>query len=180
MSVMLRAGLLMLLTVPTQALALSCTLSFDVTITHGIGRYPPGTALQGSARFETRGSFRQEGGATAHLATGTMTLDGQITGRLWTVITTSRAQAADLVGLYALDVEGLSFVGQAFTGPMAITLYGARGSWPHDRPPITQAEWDSLRLRRVFQLHAPASADMLGGDITALDATCLDFAPGDP
>lgn len=175
---MLRAGLALLLTVPTQALALSCTLSFGVTVTHGIGRYPPGTALQGSARFETRGSFRQEGGATAHLATGTMTLDGQITGRLWTVITTSRTEAADLVGLYALDVEGLTFVGQDFTGPMAITLYGDPGSWPHDRPPIGQAEWDSLDLRRVFQLHAPASSDMLGGDIVALTADCLDSPAG--
>jgi len=177
---MLRACLAFLLTMPTQALAMSCTLSFGVTITHGIGRYPPGTTLQGSAAFETHGSFRQEGGATAHLATGTMTLDGQITGRLWTVITTSRTQAADLVGLYALDVEGLHFVGQDFTGPMAITLYGPRGSWPHDRPPITQDEWDSFQLRRVFQLHAPTSSDMLGGDIAALDAACLDSAPSAP
>ena len=87
---------------------------------------PPCTAPPRSRRAAagTRGSFRQEGGATAHLATGTMTLDGQITGRLWTVITTSRTEAADLIGLYALDVEGLHFVGQNFTGPMAITLYG--------------------------------------------------------
>ncbi len=177
---MLRACLVFLLTVPTQALALSCTISFGVTVTHGIGRYPPGTALHGTAEFATRGSFRQEGGATAHLATGTMTLDGQITGRLWTVITTSRTQAADLIGLYAQDVEGLSFVGQDFTGPMAITLFGRRGSWPHDRPPVTQAEWDSLDLRRVFQLHAPTSPDMLGGDITGLDAACLDSARNAP
>lgn len=171
---------ILLLFLPSQALALTCAITFDVRVTHGIGRYPPGTALHGTAAFETRGSFRQEGGATAHLATGTMTLDGQITGRLWTVITTSRTEAADLIGLYALDVEGLHFVGQNFTGPMAITLYGEPGSWPHDRPPITQAEWDSLQLRRVFQLHAPASADMLGGDITALDAACLDSALSAP
>jgi len=164
-------ALVMLMT-PAAAQALSCSLTFSVIVTHGIGPHPPGTELRGTAQFETHDSFRQEGGATAHLATGTMTLDGQIAGRLWTLITTSRTVAADLVGLYAVDVEGLSFVGQDFRGPMAITLYGDPGSWPHDRPPITQSEWDSLDLRRVFQLHAPDSSDMLGGDIVDLRATC--------
>ena len=167
----------LLLLVPAPALALSCDLSFSVTVTHGIGPYPPGTELQGTATFETHNSFRQEGGATAHLATGTMTLEGQITGRLWTLITTSRTVAADLIGLYALDVEGLSFMGQEFRGPMAITLYGDPGSWSHERPPISQQEWDSLDLRRVFQLHAPDSSDMLGGDIASLTADCVDSAP---
>jgi len=172
---MLRYALpLLLLWFSGPALALTCTMSFSVHITHGIGPYPPGTELQGTAGFETLRSFRQEGGATAHLATGTMELDGHITGRLWTLITTSRTIAADLVGLYALDVEGLTFVGQDFRGPMAITLYGDPGSWPHARPPVTQAEWDSLTLRRSFQLHAPDSSDMLGGDITDLQATCVD------
>jgi hypothetical protein len=105
-----------------------------------------------------------------------MMLEGQITGRLWTLITTSRTVAADLIGLYALDVEGLSFMGQEFRGPMAITLYGDPGSWPHERPPISQQEWDSLDLRRVFQLHAPDSSDMLGGDIASLTADCVDSA----
>lgn len=170
---MLRLTLL-LFCLPAPAMALACSLGFSVSVTHGIGPYPPGTVLDGTAEFETHRSFRQEGGATAHLATGTMTLEGQITGRLWTLITTSRTVAADLVGLYALDVEGLSFIGQDFRGPMAITLYGDPGSWPHARPPISQAEWDSLDLRRVFQLHAPDSSDMLGGDITALVAECVD------
>lgn len=170
---MLRIAFLLIL-LPCQALALTCTITYSVHVTHGIGPYPPGTDLQGTAEFETLRSFRQEGGATAHLATGTMGLDGHITGRLWTLITTSRSTAADLVGLYALDVEGLTFIGQEFRGPMAITLYGNPGSWPHERPPQTQAEWDSLDLRRVFILHASNSQDMLGGDITALDAECAE------
>jgi hypothetical protein len=129
--------------------------------------------LEGGADFEILRSFRQEGGATAHLATGQMVLDGNITGRLWTLITTSRNQAADLVGIYAVEVEGLSFVGVDFSGPMAITLFGDPGSWPHERPPINQEEWDSLTLRRAFQLHAHGQ-DMLGGDITRLTADCDD------
>lgn len=172
---MLRYALpLLFLWLSGPALALTCTISFSVHITHGIGPYPPGTDLQGRAEFQTLRSFRQEGGATAHLATGTMSLEGNITGRLWTLITTSRTVAADLVGLYAVDVEGLSFIGQEFQGPMAIVLYGRPGSWPYQRPPITQEEWDSLTLRRTFQLHAPNSSDMLGGDITSLLATCVD------
>ena len=170
--------LVLLWSAPAQSMV--CDIAFDVRITHGIGPYPPGVELQGTARFETLRSFRQEGGATAHLATGTMGLDGHITGRLWTLITTSRTVAADLVGLYALDVEGLSFVGQDFRGPMAITLYGDPGSWPHERPPITQEEWDSLTLRRSFQLHAPDSSDMLGGDITRLEADCSSEAGSAP
>ncbi|WP_071673098.1 hypothetical protein [Nioella nitratireducens] len=176
---MLRAAILLIL-LPAKAIALTCSLTFSVHVTHGIGTYPPGTDLQGAAQFETLRSFRQEGGATAHLATGTMSLDGHITGRLWTLITTSRTVAADLVGLYALDVEGLSFVGQEFRGPMAITLYGDPGSWPYARPPISQEEWDSLTLRRVFQLHAPDSNDMLGGDVTALTASCIDSPEEQP
>ncbi len=160
-------------------MALTCTLTFDVVITHGIGPYPPGTVVQGEAQFETIRSFRQEGGATAHLATGTMELDGHITGRLWTLITTSRTNAADLIGVYAVEVEGLSFVGQEFRGPMAITLYGDPGSWPYDRPPETQEEWDSLTLRRSFQLHAAESRDMLGGDILRLTADCVDSSAPD-
>lgn len=159
------------------ALALSCAISFDMQVTRGIGPYPPGTLLSGTARFEIVRSFRQEGGATAHLANGIMELDGNITGRLWTLITTSRTEAADLVGIYAVDVVGLNFVGQDFRGPMAITLYGDPGSWPHDRPPVSQQEWDSLTLRRSFQLHAPDTQDMLAGDITRLTATCVDSAP---
>jgi hypothetical protein len=175
---MLRCGIILsALLWSSSATAMVCDIAFDVQITHGIGPYPPGVELHGTAQFETLRSFRQEGGATAHLATGTMGLDGHITGRLWTLITTSRTIAADLVGLYALDVEGLSFVGQDFRGPMAITLYGDPGSWPHARPPITQEEWDSLTLRRSFQLHAPDSSDMLGGDITSLLATCVDSDP---
>lgn len=173
-------ALLALTLLPSPALALTCALSFDITVTQGIGPYPPGTTLTGEAQFRTVRSFRQEGGATGHLATGSMTLDGNIAGRLWTLITTRRTQAADLVGVYAVDVEGLEFAGQEFTGPMAITLYGDPGSWGHDRPPITQDEWDSLDLRRVFILHASNSQDMLGGDVTRLDATCVDSdAPQD-
>lgn len=165
---------LILALIPNLASALSCEIVYEVTVTRGIGPYPPGTVLQGEAQFETHSSIRQEGGATAHLASGRMALEGNISGRLWTLITTSRDHSADLVGIYAVEVEGLNFVGQEFRGPMAITLYGEPGSWPHDRPPLEQAEWDSLQLRRSFQLHAPDSRDMLGGDITALEATCVD------
>jgi len=166
--------LALLLTLPTAAQALRCEINYEVTVTHGIGPHRPGAVLTGEAHFETQRSFRQEGGATAHLATGRMALDGNISGRLWTLITTSRDHNADLVGLYAVEVEGLSFVGQEFRGPMAITLYGEPGSWPHNRPPVTQPEWDSLTLRRTFQLHAPDSRDVLSGDITALAAVCVD------
>lgn len=167
----------LLLCLPQAAAALSCAIEFDVVVTQGIGPYPPGTTLTGEARFDTLRTFRQEGGATGHLATGSMVLDGHIAGRLWTLITTRRTHSADLVGIYAVDVEGLSFAGQEFTGPMAITLYGDPGSWTHDRPPITQQEWDSLDLRRVFILHASNSRDMLGGDVTRLTATCVDSPP---
>ena len=175
---MFRHGLFLIaLLWSSAATAMVCDIAFEVRVTHGIGPYPPGVDLHGTAQFETLRSFRQEGGATAHLATGTMGLEGNSSGRLWTLLTTSRTVAADLVGLYALDVEGLTFIGQEFRGPMALTIYGPPGSWPHERPPITQAEWDSLTLRRTFQLHAPNSSDMLGGDVTALTATCVDSDP---
>ena len=161
---------------PALAQPVACDLTFDLVVTQGIGPYPPDTALTVTAQFETVRSFRQEGGATGHLATGTMVLDGDIAGRLWSVITTSRDQAANLIGLYAVDVEGLTFVGQEYRGPMTVTLYGEAGMWPYERPPITQEEWDSFNLRRSFLLHSIESRDWLAGDITSLTAACVDSA----
>lgn len=152
--------------------AQTCALEFIVTVTQGVGLIPPGTELPGSARFTTSGrSFRQEGGSTAHLATGHMTIGDGITGPIWTLITTSRGHAADLVGVYANHIEGLSFAGQNFEGPMALTLFGAPGSRPDASPPTTQAEWDQMDLRRAFSLHAHG-ADMLAGDVLDLAVDC--------
>ena len=106
----------------------------------------------------------------AHYATGQMTIGDGITGRVWTLITTSRGSAADLTGVYAYEVEGLSFAGQDFDGPMALTLFGAPGTRPTTTPPVTQGEWDAMNLRRSFTLHA--DADMLAGDVVDLTATC--------
>ncbi|MBL4626499.1 MAG: hypothetical protein JKY00_00390 [Roseicyclus sp.] len=165
------------------ATALTCTLNFTIEITQGVGTIRPGTHLPGFAEFTTDGrSFRQEGGSTSHLATGTMTIGdgtgggigtggGEIGGPIWTLITTSRSNAADLVGVYAHHIEGLSYGGLDYEGPMALTLYGAPGSRPEAVPPTTQAEWDGLDLRRAFMLHAPG-ADMLAGDVLGLTVEC--------
>lgn len=166
--------LLLLALIPAPAFALTCTLQFDLVVTQGIGPYPPGTNLVVDAEFDTQGTMRQEGGATGHLATGTMVLDGDIRGRIWALISTSRPHAANLIALYAVDVEGLTFVGQEFRGPMTLTLYGDPGGWPYDRPPITQEEWDSFDLRRSFLLHSIQSRDWLAGDIGSVTASCVD------
>lgn len=156
---------------PLPAAALTCTLEFTVEITRGVGDIRPGTQIEGRADFTTQGSFRQEGGSTAHLATGEMRLGESITGPVWTLITTSRDNSADLVGVYAHNVTGFSFAGITFEGPMALTLYGRPGTRPAPTPPVTQEEWDSLTLRRSFQLHAHGR-DMLAGDVVNLIADC--------
>lgn len=158
------------------AAAQSCTLNFTIEVTQGVGTIRPGTHLPGFAEFTTDGrSFRQEGGSTSHLATGTMTIGdgtgGEIGGEIWTLITTSRSNAADLVGVYAHRIEGLSYGGLEYEGPMALTLYGSPGSRPEAVPPTTQAEWDGLDLRRAFMLHAHG-ADMLAGDVLGLTVEC--------
>lgn len=133
---------------------------------------PPGTTLQGRADYTVEGrSIRQEGGTTAHLATGRMVLGDTIAGPIWTLITTSNSPTADLMGVYARDVEGLSFAGTVFEGPMALTLFGLPGTRPTPAPAVTQAEWDRLNLRRAFSLHADGQ-DMLAGDVTALSVDC--------
>ncbi len=163
--------LIALLCAPAAATAQTCTLSFTIEVTRGVGLIPPGTQLPGSAQFTTDGrTFRQEGGSTAHLARGLMTIGDGISGPIWTLITTSRGHAADLIGVYANDVEGLSFAGQDFEGPMALTLFGPSGTRASTAPPVTQAEWDEMDLRRSFSLHA--DADMLAGDVLDLTAEC--------
>jgi hypothetical protein len=163
---------LLLLVMPALAAAETCRLAFTVEVTQGVGLIQPGARLEGEARFTTPGrSIRQEGGATAHLATGEMRVAPGIRGQIWTLITTSRGEAADLVGVYAREVTGLSYAGLDYGGPMMLTLYGAAGSRPEAGLPLTQAEWDSMDLRRSFSLHAHG-ADMLAGDVTALTVAC--------
>jgi len=160
---------------PGWATAQDCEVAFSVEITQGVGTIRPGTVMDGTARFRFDGrSFRQEGGATAHLASGELALGPDIRGQIWTLIASASIRAggaADTVGIYAQDVEGLSFAGVSFGGPMALTLFGMPGTRLTDTPPATQAEWDALTLRRVFFLQA-GGGDMLAGNVTALTATC--------
>ena len=167
----LLVSLLMSLAGPVQAL--TCDLAFTIDVTQGVPAFPPGSKLGGRASFRTLGDeIRQEGGATAHLATGEMVLGEDISGPIWTVIVTSEGSAADLVGLYANKVSGLSVAGVEFAGPMALMLYGQPGARPEPEPPVTQAEWDRFDMRRVFSLQAPQGRDMLAGDVSALTVTC--------
>lgn len=160
-----------LLGLPAAAGAQTCVLSFTIEVTQGVGLIRPGTHLPGNAEYTTTGrSFRQEGGSTAHLAAGSMTIGDDITGPIWTLIATSRAHAADLIGVYAHDIEGLSFAGLDYEGPMALTLFGEPGSRPTPEPPVTQMEWDDMNLRRSFTLHA--EGDMLAGDVLELTVQC--------
>lgn len=153
----------LLFATPAMA-AQTCTLDFTIEVTQGVGLIRPGTQLPGHAEFTTHGqSIRQEGGSTGHLAMGNMRIGDDIAGNVWTLITTSRGNAADLVGLYARDVQGLSYGGLDYEGPMALTLFGAPGSRLSSSPPVTQAEWDDMDVRRAFSLHAHG-ADMLAGD----------------
>lgn len=166
------ASLCLVLSPVAPAMAASCDISFTVRVTQGVGTVRPGTELDGMAQFSTLGeSYRQEGGSTAHLASGRMTLGDSISGPIWTLIVTSEGPSADLVGVYAHEVEGLTVAGVAFDGPMALTLFGPSGSRPEATPPVTQEDWDSMTLRRVFALHA-RGADMLSGDVTDLTVTC--------
>lgn len=164
-------ALALLIFATAPASAQTCRIDFTIEVTQGVGFIRPGTELSGSAEYTTSGqTFRQEGGTMAHYATGQMTIGDGITGLIWTLITTSRGSAADLVGVYANDVEGFSFAGTDFDGPMALTLFGPAGTRPTTAPPINQGEWDDMDLRRSFTLHA--EGDMLAGDVIDLTAQC--------
>ncbi|MEM6390169.1 MAG: hypothetical protein AAF825_10060 [Pseudomonadota bacterium] len=173
---MLRSSFLALILSAGAAYAQSCELAFTIEVTQGVGMIRPGTELDGSVSFVTSGDrFRQEDGVVAHLLEGEMRLEPDIRGGVWTMITTMRDFGTDLVSVYAKDVTGFSFAGVRFDGPMVLTLYGAPGTRADQNPPQSQADWDELDLRRSFQLHAFGGNDMLGGDITALEAECSDL-----
>lgn len=157
---------------PVLAQAATCHIDFAITVTQGVGTIRPGAGLTGTADFTATGtSFRGEGGATVHLATGEMRLGGDVTGEIWALVTTSQGAVADLVGVQARNVRGLSFAGIGYRGPMTISLYGRPGSRPDTAMPTTQTDWDAMDLRRSFALHAQGY-DRLAGDITALTVTC--------
>ena len=160
------------LAAPAATAAQTCTVDFTIEVTQGVGFIPPGTQLPGRAVYTTDGStIPQAGGSTGHLASGSMTIGEDIEGSIWTLVTTSRGHAADLVGVYARDVEGLSFAGTTFEGPMALTLFGAPGTRPDVSVPLTQAEWDLMDVRRTFSLQAQG-IDMLAGDVVDLAVDC--------
>lgn len=160
------------LTLPRMAGAQTCTLDFTVEVTQGVGTILPGTRLPGHAQFTPSGrTIHQEGGSTGHLAVGRMSIGDGISGPIWTLITTSRGAVADLIGVYARDVQGLSYGGLDYEGPMALTLFGPPGAREVTAPPTTQADWDEMNLRRAFTLHAHG-ADMLAGNVLDLTATC--------
>lgn len=169
---MLRIAVILALLAALPATAQTCRLDFTIVVTQGVGTIRPGVELAGRAQYTRLGqSFRQEGGSTAHLASGEMVLGNSISGPIWTLITTSRDNAADLVGVYAHQVSGLTVAGVRFEGPMALTLFGAPGTRQGTDPPTEQEDWDQLTLRRAFSLHASGS-DMLAGDVTELTVAC--------
>jgi hypothetical protein len=173
----MRRGAIALLTIlaalgPAQVAAQTCTLDFTIRVTQGVGDIHPGDEIEGHAEYTALGqSFRQEGGTTAWLASGEMSLGAGISGPIWTLITTSGGPTADLMGVYARHVEGLTVAGIPFEGPMALTLFGRAGTRDDPAPPTEQAEWDALDLRRAFSLQAHGY-DMLSGDVAALTVSC--------
>jgi hypothetical protein len=161
---------------PTLAAAQICHLDFAVTVTQGVGEIRPDARLEGAAEFAATGrSIPGENGTTVHLVTGEMTLGDGIRGEVWALVTTAGNPVADLIAVHARDVEGMSFAGLAYRGPMTISLYGRPGSLSSPALPTAQADWDAMDLRRSFALHAQGY-DRLGGDIAALSVSCAEPA----
>ncbi len=158
--------------VPGHAAALSCTLTFTVTVSQGVGFIRPDTALQGTASFTTDGrTVPSDAQTTGHLAQGEMVIEGAIRSRIWSLMVTHRGTSTELVGIYGLDSTGLSFAGIDFSGPMVLTLFGPPGSRDDDAIPMTQSDWDRMNLRRNFALMS-GTGDMLSGRVTDLVADC--------
>jgi hypothetical protein len=161
-----------LIWLPGLATAQSCTFDFTIVVTQGVGTIRPGEELSGHADYTVLGeSFRQEGGSTAHLASGEMWLGDSISGPIWTLMITSQGPTADLIGIYAHHVQGLTVAGVAFEGPMSINLFGRAGTRPSPAPPTRQEEFDRMDMRRTFTLQAHGR-DMLSADVTDLTVAC--------
>ena len=160
------------LAMPASALQMTCRLDFEVVVTQGVGDIRTEDRLTGRAEFSTTGrSLPQEGDGAAWFATGEMRIGPDIAGTIWMVVTAAGGPTADLIGIYAEEVEGLSVAGIAFEGPMALTLYGRAGTLEGPEPPTAQEAWDRLDLRRAFTL-AAHGYDMLTGSIAALTVDC--------
>ena len=169
---MLRSiAIFLALTLPAASWAATCELNFRFEVTQGVGFIRPGTELSGEASFATGDSIRQEGGSVGHFATGEMSIDDGVNGRVWTVITAAREHANDFVGIYATDVTGFSFAGIEFTR-LKLLLFGLPGTIGTPEPPMSQAAWDALTTRRTVILESHDGSDMLSGNVTELIAEC--------
>ena len=169
---MLRAFLISIAVLaPAMGWAATCDLSFRFEVTQGVGLIRPGTEMAGAAQFATGESIRQEGGSVGHFATGEMSIDGGVSGRVWTMITAARDHANDFVGVYATEVTGFSFAGVEFTR-LKLLLFGRPGTIGSPEPPRSQAAWDALTTRRTVILESHDGSDMLSGNVTQLTAEC--------
>jgi hypothetical protein len=153
--------------------AQTCDLAFTVILTQGAGPLRPGDELEGEATFTAIGeSFRQEGGSTAHLASGEMRIGDTDLGAYLDAHHHVRGAVLRPHRRLCPPCRGLSVAGIDFSGPMALTLFGPSGSRPDPNPPTRRRTGTAWTCAAPSRFQAPEGRDILTGDVTEVLVNC--------
>ncbi len=173
------AALLLALTVITKTGAIasdSCHLTFQVVADNAIGSIAAGDRLRGSVQFTISSARQSDEETFSYMTNGTMTLSapgqGSVNGLVDVVHVVRSPYIADYIAIDATTVTGDLGGESRYVDPMLIRLYGPVETLTSYDLPTTNAEWNVLTQRRVFQVYAPTTADTFNGPIEQLTGTC--------
>ncbi|NMM43579.1 hypothetical protein HH303_03755 [Rhodospirillaceae bacterium KN72] len=156
--------------------ATHCTATFDIRANHDHGTVATGSMLRGAIDFRSAESVWSENKTLSHLSEGTMAItaeDGSsVDGKISVVHVVRTPEIADYVSFDAGHVHGDLGGITAYEDPMLVTLYGPPATLDSPELPLSEADWNSLNKRMVFQVHTPDTMRTFSGVIEEWRGSC--------
>ncbi len=169
-------ALLPALAEPAQAAETRCEIAFEFLAENEVGSIAPGERLTGSIAFSVRSSLRQGAETVSYLAEGRMRVAaegrGAVEGRVGVVHVIRTPYTADYISIDASKVAGDLGGERSYADPMLLTLYAAPGTLESSDIPRSEADWNALDKRRVFQVHTPTATEAFFGSVDRLTGSC--------
>lgn len=155
---------------------LTCRLTFDIVAENHIGTLANGGNLTGTLHFQVLSAWRQDTETVSYTTDGRLSAGaaghGSVGGKIGYVHVVRAPAIADYISIDVSGAHGDLGGETTYYDPMLVTLYAPAGTLPNSEIPATDARWQALSKRRVFQVHTPTAAQTFHGPITRLTGTC--------